>query len=391
MPNKMTSKKTTKKSHKKPAKKISKKKLKTELKVNGESQKENKPLSAPLSPKEAPLSPKEAKAHHHRTRRLSIILVCIIMAFLMGGAYIWYKKIETKIPKTPQEVEKVEQQQIEQQHEESMGTLLTEVSNIEDDLRQANIRNPAVTKAITEIGRIKSGLRKSGQAFDEMSQTYDVTFQKLQQVEARMQHLEAQIVAAENLSLRVKAIEDENKRDNTQSSILLTAISQLRYAILTGNSFEMELQSIKAIDPKDPMIQKLATDLQPYARTGIPTLEQLKREYSQMISNVMILSITPSETDWINKALQKLASLIKVRRVNEPVEGDSTSSILKRGEDLLASNQIQETINELQKLEGAPREAAQTWMTKAASKVKAEKDLSEITSHILVKTAQRQN
>lgn len=164
----------------------------------------------------------------------------------------------------------------------------------------------------------------------------------------------------------------------------LLAVLQLRDALVGSAPFATELDTLRRLaaarDDLAPAAEALAP-LEPFAETGIPGRVALKAAFPEVAHAVVAAEQAGAGDDWLAGVRRRLSSLVTVRPLGA-VAGESAAAIVARAEALLAEDDLAGAVAELDKLSGAPAEAAADWLAKARARVAAQRALVELNAAV---------
>ena len=272
-------------------------------------------------------------------------------------------------------------------------------------------RNMASTANSETMSAVDAGLSKrlrvleQGGGFDDasvasLSESLSSQARQLAAVSARLATLEAAIGNAARLedlnnritilegksadaasvlflSDRVTAVEETSRRavaEQTAEVALLMATAQLREAVVAGRPFATELETTKALSARvlDTTIDDSGFAV--YAARGMPSLTALQRRFDETAAQVVRTAAIPDgASGWLRQSLDRLMSIITVRRVDGTVAGNSASAGLARAENRLVTGDIVGATVEMTALTGAAAEAAAPWLADARARVAADR------------------
>src|SRR5262249_22709561 len=138
--------------------------------------------------------------------------------------------------------------------------------------------------------------------------------------------------------------------------------------------FAAEIASVKALAAYSGLA--LVPDdarIAAHAATGIATLAELRAKFDETAAKVLRSRVIPDGVGgWFARSLDRIASLITVRRVDGLVEGDTPSAILARAGFHLNAGNLAACVTEMEALKGPAADAAQLWLEEARTRVAAE-------------------
>lgn len=216
--------------------------------------------------------------------------------------------------------------------------------------------------------------------------------QDVQALATRVGELENSRAAAStvlSLSDRVNQVEAQVRNaDARQERALsfLMSVLQLREALLAGRPFDAELRAVRATAPQDFELTSAAEGFIEYADAGVPPLVALRQRLNAEADQIIRASAQSDETDgWLNRTMDRALSVVSVRRTDGEAVGDNTASVVSRAEQRLAAGNLSGAVGELGALQGAPAEAAASWLKDARARLAADAAVSELTADALAR------
>jgi hypothetical protein len=188
------------------------------------------------------------------------------------------------------------------------------------------------------------------------------------------------------LAERVESAEKEARQIASQhasAQALLLVVGQLREAVDRGEPYQAELRAARRVAGSDdaPSLDALAAD----AATGIPTRQALIAAFPGLANDVVRADYSPSGGAWWQRALNKLTSLVTVRRTDG--QGDDTASIAARAEALAKQGDLLKAASALADLKGQPAQVATSWIREANARSAADRALSDLAASAAAQTA----
>ncbi|MCR9212685.1 MAG: uroporphyrinogen-III synthase [Proteobacteria bacterium] len=177
---------------------------------------------------------------------------------------------------------------------------------------------------------------------------------------------QATLLSSIEATLKAEANNEAEAKAENRRTLLLLAIGQLQRESRSDEPFENGVAQVAAV-ADDSYAKDLAT-LKGLAPTGAETLRTLRQEFSKLAPDISQSARLPSDETWYGQTLHRIASAVKIRRVDD-VEGDDVDAVIARAEQDLASNDLDKAIAEVKKLTGASADIAKDWLTKAESRL----------------------
>ena len=211
----------------------------------------------------------------------------------------------------------------------------------------------------------------------------------------RLDNLEQQTQAAkESLSQETQRIEDVNRRVDgleaerlspeyglsSSASALILAVGQLRNAVRQGQPYATELANVIAVAPDDPSAASAIATLKAHAETGVTTLTGLQGSFAEVTVSVLGADSRVEGGGWVSDAINRLANLVTIRRVDGTAPAGSTDADIARAEANLAIGDLAATIDVLDNLSDPAAAAAQPWLAQARVTMAVQQALTQLNS-----------
>ncbi len=184
------------------------------------------------------------------------------------------------------------------------------------------------------------------------------------------QQLESLSSANAALSGRVDVLEKTARTEpaaDPGDAALALALSQIHDAIQTAQPFMAEYGALTALARNRPEIAEVAATFAEPARTGVASRAVLLKRLHELAGSIANAQTPPVDTDWVSKALSRLSGLVTIRRIGRP-----------RPSGPEAAGDLAAAVAALEKLTGAPAEAARPWLQMARARLTVEDVLQRI-------------
>lgn len=213
----------------------------------------------------------------------------------------------------------------------------------------------------------------------------------LETLQADLEELKSSRASASallNLSDRVSGLEsavDQAVSRQDRALAFLLAVGQLRAAVEGGRGFDGELKTVAAMAPADLDVAALTDGFAGRAADGVPTLTALQQSFTAMGAKVIRASALPDDetASWWNRTVDRLLTVVTVRRIDGDAVGDGPAAVVSRAEALLKSGSLAEAVRELSALQGGPAEVLGPWLAQAQARLAADRALNELTGSAL--------
>ena len=94
-------------------------------------------------------------------------------------------------------------------------------------------------------------------------------------------------------------------------------------------------------------------------------------------------ALAPAGSGWIDRTVQRLASVVTIRREGADVDGDSAQAVLARAEARLAAGDLEGADEALAGLTAEPADAMAAWRKAVASRIAAADALDKLGRHAI--------
>lgn len=229
-----------------------------------------------------------------------------------------------------------------------------------------------------QVAALDQGLQRLGREIAQVQETV-AGLSKSAADAATVLRLTDRIEAAEG------AVREARSRVNVAQNLLL-AVGQLREAANRGEGFDAELRAVGAIAGADPEVARPLEALAPLAGKGVPTRAVLADRFDDLAGRIVRADFGPDEDGWWRQTVQRLASVVTIRRTEGDVAGDSVAAMVARAESALDRGDLAGATKELQALQGPAAQTAAPWLTDARARLAAEQALSDLTAHVVAQT-----
>jgi hypothetical protein len=245
--------------------------------------------------------------------------------------------------------------------EATLAPLADRIAELERGVRD----NAAAARIAGERADKVAGL------FDEAKRS-DVEPNSLQQYEHstlenladRLKTLEAVQTALQQKQEELERVADATAAAPDKAIRVAIIATALRSAVERDAPFAVELAAARSLGLDGSAL----ASLEPFAATGVPTLNELLRGLSALIPELLRVS-TPTGRDfgYLDRLQASAVKMLNIRPVrDEP--GDDPATVIGRIEFKIGHQDIAGVLAELDKLPGPAKELAQPWRSKALAR-----------------------
>ncbi|CAA7621723.1 conserved hypothetical protein [Magnetospirillum sp. LM-5] len=173
----------------------------------------------------------------------------------------------------------------------------------------------------------------------------------------------------------------ESKRSSAVA--LLLAVGQLREALAASLPYDSELRAVKALAGTDSDILRGVEILKARAAAGLPTRAVLVSRFHALAPSIVRADILPAEMSWWRQTLDRLATLVIVRREDGDAVGEDSPALVARATARLGEGDLTAALAELSRLTGGAATIAAPWLADASDRLAADHAVSEMTAHVV--------
>ena len=189
----------------------------------------------------------------------------------------------------------------------------------------------------------------------------------------QIEHLQ-QTIATLKKALSRQADEVENlKRIDSQRGKEVKLSLQLLEAIYTGKPFEVQIDALKNFNPNAQLLAKIA-DLMPYATSGIPTLEKVRKDFFTAFPLAeQSFYVNRNNTRQKNNLILFFKSLIRIRP-QKITDRNSTGVLqLYLAEDFMKQGNIEKALQTVQNFPPTPKNMMSRFIKEASAYLELKK------------------
>lgn len=270
-------------------------------------------------------------------------------------------------PPSVQEM-KTERQQMRQE----LSLLMGRMEAIESSLE-------TVTKMVHATARSaedKSGGAASGASVQALLDRLGALEKNGGEVKALIQRLDK----LEKDDTQQAAVASAGSGSSAKAQALVLAVANLREALALGGPFQGALDTLTAIGGEDPSIKTASVLLAKDAVRGIPALAGLRDRFDGLAGEIVRDSKMVAEGSWMDKATNRLASLVTWRRVDNREDASSVDAAVARAETRLKEGDLGGAVKALEGLSGNKKAQARAepWLRDAKARLVAERAVATL-------------
>lgn len=169
----------------------------------------------------------------------------------------------------------------------------------------------------------------------------------------------------------------------SSAAALLLGVGQLREAVNLGLVFDAELRVVKLLAGDDADSARALEALKDRASTGIAPRLVLAERFDLLAPTLIRAEILPEGDGWQRRVMDRLLSLVTIRREDGSAAGSSAAAIVARAQAALSRGELAAAIAETESLTGGSAQAAAAWTAEAKARLAADKAVSELAAHAI--------
>ena len=249
------------------------------------------------------------------------------------------------------------------------------LAEIENEIRTITDLRPRAGKQLSESG---------GNVLNDRvaKQRMAVVEEKTKEFEEDVSKLTSRILELE----KHRAAYSESSFVNRADGLLMFAIGKLKSVALTGEKFTKEWETSFFLASENPLVREGLASIKPYAESGVTSIRGLQTELTFLADRATKMSPSEDNPRWINQILERISSLITVRRIGpNAAAGKDHIALMARAEISLSEGDLPEAIEAISDLTGKQSELFEPWLAKARIRYQVENTLDKAISVLFAK------
>ena len=271
------------------------------------------------------------------------------------------------------------------------GPLPAELTRLGERLTRLENRSESGGGWEDRVGKLESGLQ-AVQGAPQIPPALGARIETMDKAIAQLQRTSADSAAVLRLSDRLEKLEAEMREVQARRSsavAVLLAVGQLREALARAMPYDDEWRALQALAGRDPEVVTALAPLKARAEIGIPTAPTLIGRFHRLAPDLVRAQILPPDQSWWRQTLDRLTSLVTVRREDGEAAGSGAAAIVARVEARLAEDDLEAAVAEAGGFADAAGEIAAPWLADAQARLAADKAASVLTAHVVAQVGAR--
>ncbi len=251
---------------------------------------------------------------------------------------------------------------------------------------QAKVAAPVKAASPEELNEVRSrldGLDKTVKGVDETMQSLS---QKVQAVEQKPAPEPGKDVIQAEIASQIAPIAEQlaglehsqtERVSDSRTATLAFTLTNLKRAVAEGKPFAAELAAVENLSPAKLPVSELA----PYKDSGVPTLQQLQRDFAEISGNVIQKHYHGKANSIVGEVLSRARAAIQVRPKGSA--GDTVEAVLGRMDSALKAGDLKGALTGAAALEGPAKDELQTWLEHARARAAADEAIRKTDQELL--------
>jgi len=306
-----------------------------------------------------------------------LALILAVVVALVGSSPYWAPSLAALLPWGPRSPNEAFEQLDQRQGEiaRRQVTIDQHLTKLEDQIRTLN----AGAGAVKDLDQRVAALEQQPRGEDP---------QRLSALQQQMQKLAAAHEATGERVAKIEQRRDAAAGERGEEALLL-ALGQLRGQVQGSQPFAAELGSVMALGRNRPEVRDDLAPLSASAATGIPSLTTLSQRFERDVAPALMRSTAPESDGWGAQIMNRLRSLVVVRRVGSDAAGagDPVESGVAHAETALATGDLAGAVKAVERLPTAKAQPAQAWLADARRRLAAEQGLTRLSDQLTAQLA----
>jgi hypothetical protein len=172
----------------------------------------------------------------------------------------------------------------------------------------------------------------------------------------RVDELEQQLARLEKLEAEGRA--------NARKVVTSLELANMKRILDNGEPFETELKQVKSVAGHDAQL----SNLDPYASTGVPSVNQLQQQFTALIPELMAAAKGEDDSSLLERFVNQAKSVVRVRKVAVDPNDSSVEAVIARMENALKAGDLEQVLKTSDKLPEASKAAANPWLDKVKAR-----------------------
>ncbi|MGF1457287.1 MAG: COG4223 family protein [Alphaproteobacteria bacterium] len=188
--------------------------------------------------------------------------------------------------------------------------------------------------------------------------------------------------AVEALAGRIGKLERNDVAQDARRAALALAVANLTRSSQTSAPFDTELQALSLLVKSDPAVG----GMEQYAERGLPSLEDLRRDYAGVAPRVVRAWRTSENQGVLGQIWANILGSVSVRPIGE-ASGNTPPALVARAEQRLNEGNLAGAVQELERLQGESANAASAWLSAARSRLELDSLITDLNGRVIASIA----
>lgn len=199
------------------------------------------------------------------------------------------------------------------------------------------------------------------------------------QQDRRTGELEQQLAAvtAQLGTLQAGLAQATNRANTAADWVNMVAMTDLATALRRPGGFELELATLRSATSNPGELKPLLDQIEPYAVTGVPSITQLRQDFSRLSSRIAWSQRGYVSVAWVGRLIPWMHTAAAA-----PVQADTTLQSLTQANAQLASGDLAGAVATVQQIDASHQEVLADWVEDATARVAADAVAQRLSDQI---------
>jgi uroporphyrinogen-III synthase len=263
-----------------------------------------------------------------------------------------------------------------QRAEQRIDTATRDVARLRDAAKE-----PEAVAA--DIGTLRASVDALSQRMAQAEQRAGVSAGAVTESLAALRDLREEAAALRRavaaVDERVKALETRRPATGERIAALAVAAGQIETALDAGRPYGGQLERLKALAGDETAIAASADALDPWAKSGVPTVADLSRRFEGIAPKLRVPAAEASDGGWLDALRVRAMALVNMR----PLGAAGETSPVTRAERALARSDLSAAVSALDGVSGP----VDGWRGEARSRIAADAAVATLRARIVDRLA----
>lgn len=233
--------------------------------------------------------------------------------------------------------------------DQRVAAIKTDADKLSESVK---ILNETTLKMSTELSTLRQNLQTE---LGSVARPSDINA-AVTPYKDRIGHLES--------TLKTLQQHEAQRADQARNVVLSLELANLQRAVNSGKPFQDSLTKVKTATGGELDL----SSLDPYAASGVATLDTLQEEFRPLIQSMLQASKPKADASFVDQLMSQAKSIVRIRKVDHDSSDNSVEAIVARMEDNLKAGNLTAVTAEGKTLPAENRAPAESWLAQIAAR-----------------------